>query len=249
MNSYGIEFKKLDEFDDIKYGKYHYNYKTVDFMLNWYENVNKTVIVFHARVDGSEKFPIFYKHNSKSDKFNILSLSDKLLEQARGCQNILFFGTKEIEYDKIYEEIIKNILKLVGTTTNIFFGSCSGAHPAIRYGLLFGEHIVVTNGYTCIDESTFEIYSNKVRKFANLNMICVDTKEISKIYAPKHLHIYVNKNDTFVFDLNKDFYLHCKKYFSDKISMILHDTVIKGQDPHAIFYPENQTFESIIESI
>jgi len=252
MNTYGLDFIELKNFDNIKYGKYHYNYKTVDFMLNWKENAQKTLIVFNARIGGAIQLPVFYKHDFENNDINVLCLSDKLLEYARNCHNTIYTGTTEIRFDAIYKEIIQNVLTIVNTGTNIFFGSCSGAHPAIRYGLLFEAFIVVTNGYVYIDEAIYNTYSTKLENQSNLvfiNFTNIDTQKLIKIHKPKHLYIYINKNDTFVFNLNKEFFLECKKYFTDNISLIVHDTLEEGKDAHDIFYPKDQTFESIIKNI
>jgi hypothetical protein len=251
-NQYNIEFIDLkDNFDNVKIGKYHYNYKTVDFMFNYKENAEKTLITFHARVRGTEKLPIFAKYNYENEKINVLSLDDKLLEFNRSLHNTLYYGTKEIPYDEYYIEIIEKIFNLVKTKKNIFFGSCSGSIPALYYGSIFNGIIVSGNGFVYPEKETITFHKNTVKKLSNLNFKFdyIDTKEQVIKYKPKHIYIYINKNDTFVFNQNKDFIIFCKKNIPDKITAIIHDTKIEGKDAHDIFYPEEETFESVIEKI
>lgn len=249
-NSYSIEYIDLGEtFDNIQLGKHHYNYKTVDFMFNYKANAKKTIITFHARVSGNEKLPIFAKYNYEKENCNVLCMSDKLLESIRNLHNGMYFGTEEIEFDKIYIEIINYCLKKANTIKNIFFGSCSGAFPAVHYGSIFNETVLIANGYPFIEESTSSSYEKKVKELSGLTKKYVDNKQHILEHNPKHIYLYINKNDTFVFNLNKEFILHCKKHIPDKITTIIHDTKIEGKDAHDVFYPEGETFESVVEKI
>ena len=63
MNSYNIDYLKIENFENIKYGKFHYNYKTIDFMFNYKENSEKLLIIFHATIKITDKLPMFLKHN------------------------------------------------------------------------------------------------------------------------------------------------------------------------------------------
>ena len=249
-NNYSIPYIDLyNNLYSMKKGKYHYNYKSVDFMFNYKENATKTLIVFHARVGGAEKLPMFYKHSYENDGCNVLTISDKLLESMRSMHNAMYFGTLEIEFDKIYIEIIDACLKLSNTQKNIFFGTCSGAFPAVHYGAIFNQIIVIANGYPYIDDITSSTYEKKVKELAGLSKKFVDNKQHILEHIPQHIFLYINKNDTFVFNLNKDFIMHCKKYIPDNITVYIHNNKIEGRDAHDVFYPQNETFESIIEKI
>lgn len=250
-NQYRIPYEEINNnLENIKKGKYHYNYKTVDFMFNWKENAKKTLIVFHARVEGAEKTPIFYKYNYENDNINVLSISDALLEYGRKLHNGMYFGTEEIPFEQYYIEIIDYCLKIAKTKKNIFFGSCSGAFPAIYYGSLFGGIIISVNGYVFLEQSTYDAYKKKIKEISNLTLNDLpDNKKLVINKNPKHIYIYQNKNDKFVFNLNKEFIMSCKKNIPDKITSVIHDNTIEGKDAHDVFYPEGESFESIIEKI
>jgi hypothetical protein len=250
-NQYGILYEEINnDLGNIKSGKFHYNYKTVDFMFNWKESAKKTLVVFHSRVGGAEKIPIFYKYNYERDDTNVLAISDKLLESVRKLHNAMYFGTREIPFDQYYIEIINFCLKKTNTDKNIFFGSCSGAFPALYYGAIFHGIIVCPNGYTILEESTYDAYKKKIKEISGFATIdSQNDKEHVLKYNPEHIYIYQNKNDKFVFNLNKEFITFCKKNIPDKITAIIHDNMIEGKDAHDVFYPEGESFESVIEKI
>lgn len=249
-NNYNIPFVQLDNLEDIKYGKYHYNYKTVDFMFNMKENAKKTLIVFHASIDHSEKMPIFYKYNFENGNFNVLSISDKLLESARKLRCMVFLGTDEIPYDEYYIEIIKYCLILAKTQKNIFFGSSSGSFPALYYGTLFNGVILFTNGYIKIENLKYEIYKKKLKQDLNLTVKKnIDLIEHVLNNNPLHIYLYYNKNDNLYTDSITNFIIECKKKIPNKFNCILHDTVIEGKDPHDVHFPEGEDFNSVIEKI
>ena len=248
-NNYNIPFIQLDKLADIKYGKYHYNYKTVDFMFNFKKNAKKTLIAFHGRVHSHESWPVFYKHNFEHNNFNVLSISDRLLEQTRELHNTMYLSVKKLNYHEIYFEIISIVLNLTKTEKNIFFGSCSGSFPAVRYGSLFNGYILCMNGYVFLLKNYFDSYNKKISKFINDEFIYIDNFNVILKSPPKHIYLYINKNDTITFDLNKNFIVFCKKNLPDRITHKLHDTVIEGKDPHDVHFPEGDDFISAIERI
>jgi hypothetical protein len=248
-NNYNIPFIQLDNLDELKIGKYHYNYKTVDFMFNWKKNALKTLVVFHGRVHTYEKWPVFYKYNFEKDNINILSISDKLLKNARELHNTIYTNTQNNNYHEIYYEIISFILKITDTKKNIFYGSCSGAFPAIKYGSLFNGYVFCTNGYVFFEKHTYDFYKNKLLKLSNEELIYDDIYDIVKNSNPKHIYLYYNKNDTTYFELNKNFIVFCKKNIPDKITYIIHDTHEEGKDAHDLHFPVGENFDSIIDKI
>jgi hypothetical protein len=250
-NQYGILYEEINNnLENIKLGKYHYNYKSIDFMFNWKENAKKTIVVFHARVGGAAKTPIFYKNEYENENINVLSIADGLLGYVRRLHNTIYIGTHEIPFDQYYIEIIDFCFKLAKTTKNIFFGSCSGAFPAVYYGAVFHSTIVCVNGYIVIDTSEFETYKKKIKELAGLTWDDYpDQNQHILNNMPEHMYIYQNKNDKFVFHKSKEFIMSCKKNIPNKITAIIHGNTIEGKDAHDVFYPEGETFESIIEKI
>jgi hypothetical protein len=245
-NTYNIQFIELNELNNIKYGKYHYNYKTVDFMFNYKETAIKNLIVFHGRVFTNKSWPIFYKYNYEHPDYNVISISDKLLENARFLHNTMYLYGNKNNYHEIYYDIISFILNLTKNEKSIFFGSCSGAYPAVRYGSLFNGYILCFNGYVNLEKHFFDTYNDKIKKIINDDYIYIDNTDIIIKNNPKHILLYINKNDTITFDLNKKFILFCKNHMPNNISYIIHDTIIENRDPHDIHFPIEENFDSIL---
>ena len=248
-NSYGIPYIELDNFEDIKIGKYHYNYKTVDFMFNYKENSEKLLIVFHGRVYSTEKWPVFYKYNYEKYKVSVLSLCDRLLKDVREFHNTMFSSTNKNNYDIIYLEIIKNIINVTQTQKNIFFGSCSGTFPALYYGSLCNGIVLCSNGYVIFEQETYEIYKDKIYLKNSEIMIHRNIFDTLKISQPYHIYLYVNKYDNVTFEMNKKLILFLKKNYPNILTTIIHGSLIENKDPHDIHFPEGENFDSVFDKI
>lgn len=249
MNNYGIPYEQIDTFNNLKFGKYHYNYKTVDFMFNNKENSDILLIVFHGRVHTKEKWPVFYKHNYEKENVSVLSICDKLLETNRELHNVLYLSTNMIDYRNIYNDIIKEIIKCYNYKRKIFFGTCSGTYTALYYGCIFNGIVICANGYINIDVELFKKYDDKIYNNYKYNTLYIDNYEIISCNKPKHIYLFINKYDTITFEMNKKFIIYCKKNFPDIITATIHDNQIENKDPHDVFFPKNETFESIMNNI
>ena len=251
-NNYDMSFVDLGNeisSKNIKHGKYHYNYKTVDFMFNYKENTEKLLIIFHGRIYHTEQWPVFYKYNYEKDNISVLSICDKLLEINRELHNVLFLSTEKIDYRKIYQEIIKYFIDLVSCNKNIFYGSCSGTYTALYYASIFKQYFVGANGYVSISDDIYKSYDDKIYKKHGFRTIYINTYEVIQKSQPKHIYLYINKYDTITYEMNKNFILFCKKYFPDIMTALIHDNKIDNKDPHDIHFPKNENFDTIIDKI
>lgn len=248
-NPYGIPYLELDDdLDKIKTGKYHYNYLGIDFMLNFKENTEKLLIAFHARVETNDKIPIFHKHNYENDKISILSFSDKLLEKYQHINSTCFLDLPGENYHDKYLSILKFIIKKINAKKNIFYGSCSGALPAIHFGSILNETIFCTNAF--IYYKDFETHYNKRAGFTENFFIVPDLEETINKSEPKHIYLYINKNDNqYIYKQNIKFIKFCKENIPDKITYKIHDTFQENTNCHLFCFPEKENFDSIIESI
>jgi hypothetical protein len=248
-NPYEIEYIELnDDLNNINMGKFHYNYLGIDFMLNYKEKSEKLLIVFHARVDTNDKIPVFHKHNYEKEKISVLSISDKILEKYQHINSTCYIDLPGENYHDKYNNIIKYTIEKIKAQKNIFYGSCSGAFPAIHFGSLFNETILCTNSYLYIEN--FETLYNKRAGFAENKFIYFKLEETVKNNHPKHIYLYVNKNDDeFVYKQNIKFIKFCKDHIPDKITYKIHDTYQENFKCHFFYFPEKEDFGSVLNSI
>jgi hypothetical protein len=250
-NAYDIPYQELANINDIILGKYHYNYKTVDFMFNWKENSEKLIILFHGSIRENDKLPMFLKHNYDEQKISLLTISDKLLEFNKKNMNTMFVRsagfceTQELKIHDIYIRIIKKCIDLCNEKKIVFIGPCVGAKPAIYFGSMFNENIIVMNG--CIYISNEMIYAFEKASGVN-NIINYNIEEMIIKSKPKFIKIYINKKDNFTFGMNLKFINFCKKNIPDNFNVISFDRIEK-KDGHNTFFPEGESFDSIIKYI
>jgi hypothetical protein len=250
MNNYNIPFCEIETLSEINFGKYHYNYKTVDFMFNYKENSEKLLIVFHGRVHSNEKYPVFYKYNFERENTSVLSLSDRLLKNNRKIHNTFFLSSLKYNYQDVYIDIINYVLNSINCEKNIFFGTCSGSFPALYYGIIFKKYIFIANGFieiNCVAENLMiDVYkkNNLYDELVKINIF--DTLKISQ---PKQIYLYINKHDSMTFEMNKIFILFCKKNYPDIITPVIHDTIIDNKDGHDIHFPNGENFDTVFDKI
>ena len=249
-NSYGIPYKELVDIDDIVPGKYHYNYKTVDFMFNFKENSKKLVILWHGSVQEKDRLPMFLKHNYEDDEISLLTISDKLLEYNQNKNTMFvrsgaFCESKEINLHDIYIEIIKKSMNLTKTNINIFVGPCMGAKAAIYFGSFFKGIIIIMNGWIYLSDELVKSYE-KASGINNIINYDIEKKSIES--KPKSIKIYINKQDHTTFNMNLKFINFCKKEIPNNFDVITFDYIDKI-DGHHTFFPKGESFDSVIKSI
>lgn len=253
-NVYGIPYIEFDNFDDIKFGKYHYNYKTIDFMLNYKENSEKLLIIFHGSIRKEDILPMFLKYNYEKDNISLLSISDKLLElnykkSTMFTRSACFSETNKYNFHEIYIDVMNNIINIVKAKKNIFIGPCIGAKPAIYFGSIFKSNILILNGWIYPTEEMKQNFE----KSANLEQNSSINYDIEKKIIespPNHIKIYINKQDKWVFDMNLQFINFCKKHIPDKIDVTVFDyNNPKKFDAHMTFFPEGENFDSVVSAL
>jgi hypothetical protein len=248
-NVYGIPFKKLENINDIIQGKYHYNYKDVNFMFNWKENSEKLVILFHGAIRKEDSLPMFLKQNYEKNDVSLLTISDKLLEYTKNRSSMYtrtthFTETKDIKLNNIYSEIIQKSIDVSKNSKIIFLGPCSGSRPAIYFGSIFNANIVILNGWIYVSDDSKKLFE---KSSGIENCIKYDIEEIIIKSKPKHIKIYINKQDNMTFNMNLKFINFCKKNIPDNFDVITFDH-IKKLDGHTTFFPEEENFDTIIKN-
>jgi hypothetical protein len=248
-NVYGIPYKQIENIDEIIPGKYHYNYKTVDFMFNWKESSNRLVILWHGSIQEKDKLPMFLKHNYDDDEISLLTISDKLLEYNTKNRNSMcvrsagFCEAFNIKLHHIYIEIIKKCINLCQENKIIFLGPCIGASPAIYFGSLFNQNIILTNGWIYLSNELIKAFE---RASGVDNIIYYNIEEMIEKSKPKHIKIYINKQDNLTLNMNLKFINFCKKTIPNDFEVITFDRIEKI-DGHNTFFPEGENFDSIIK--
>lgn len=248
FNSYDIEYVELDNcLDNLKFGKYHYKYDDIDFMLNYKNNALKTIIIFHAKVNTNDPIPVFHKYNYDEPNINVLSFSDKLLEKYQFLNSTCFMDLPGENYHERYKNIIDFVLKKTATKTNIFYGSCSGSLPALFYGCLFGEIIFCSNAYIYYED--LENFHNKRAGFNKNLFIYPKIEEILLTHKPKHIYLYFNKSDATTYSQNIKFIKYCHNIIPNSVTYKLHESTTQTYCCQTFYFPENESFENVINSI
>ena len=252
-NVYNLPFCQLDDLNNIIIGKYHYNYKTVDFMFNYKENTEKLLIIFHGSIKKEDILPLFLKHNYEKEKISILTISDKLLEYNVENRNTMcmcstgFMESTDYPLHNIYIEILKKCIEKTNCNKNIFIGPCVGSKPAIYFGSMFHATIIILNGYIYIPQDMISAFE-KCAKFNINSIIPYDVEKMATESSPKFIKIYLNKSDNLVFNMNKKFINFCRNNLQNKFETILFDH-FGDKDGHYTFFPEGENFDLIIEKI
>jgi len=256
-NSYGIPYIELANLDDIRYGKFHYNYNEIDFMFNFKDNSDKLIIIFHGAIRVTDKLPMFLKHDYDKDNISALIISDKLLELSK--TNIHMFSrsggfceTNTIKYHTIYKAIIQQCIDCVNKNNNhkiIFIGPCIGAKPALYFGSFFAGIVLILNGWIYLSDDVINFFE----KSANLeygSIINYDIEQQLIKSPPKCIYIYINKSDNDLFAMTHKFIIFCKNNIPNNFSATIFDYYDKTKfNAHMTFFPEGETFDSIIQKI
>ena len=252
-NFYGLPFCQLENLNDIKIGKYHYNYKTVDFMFNYKENTEKMIILFHASIKPNCKLPMFLKQDYENDNVNVLSISDKLLEYNTKNRNTNFMRctgfmeSTDYPLHDIYIEIMKKCIEKSQCKKNIFVGPCIGAKPAVYFGSLLNGIIVILNGYLYQSKENIAAFE-KNAGFKEGSSILYNIEDMIVNSQPQFINMYINKQDLLTMDMNIKFINFCKRVIPNKFEVIKFD-YMTDKGAHHSFFPEGETFESIIDKM
>jgi hypothetical protein len=239
---YNIEYFELDDnLENIQIGKYHYSYKTIDFMCNCRENTKKLFVPFHSTVEKHMKFPMFYKHDFYLDNFSVLCISDKLLEENRDMMCCCYYGTTVKKYNEYYIEIILSISKLLNIDNhNIFlYGSCGAGYPALYYGSLLHSTIIVANPMIYIKGSVQYNFLKKEGDFYDINEIIINNK-------PNFIYIYSNTCDMLTINHVKKFDNFCKKNIENNYKISYFE---EKESPHYCYNSCKKSIDEIILDI
>lgn len=261
-NCYGIPYIELSDLNDMKLGKFHYNYNEIDFMFNYKENSNRLVIFFHGTIRQTDKLPMFIKHNYDKENISVLTISDKILEYQSNNTNIFNRGGMHADhptkqFHNTYIKIISECSKL-SSTNMIFVGPCSGAKPALYFGSIFESIILILNGWIYMKDEIFLhcFKTSSMDKDINTTMINEIRKynyDIEKKIlesSPKHIYIYCNKQDAMSFQFNNKFIKFCKNNIPDKYTPIIFDYHNKEKiDAHMTFFPEGESLDSVLQKL
>lgn len=211
-----IEIINFNEIDETNIQNY-YRYNNVDFYYKKNNISDKLIVSFHGAIRGNnirQPLPVFRSFNMK--KYNLLSISDALLELYENLDLGWFLYSKQSTIGNTYIEIIKFFLTKYSNV--IFSGSSGGGFPSLLYSSYFYKKALIYNSQFYLDK-----YYDKLKKIIDTLEIEISDFEqtnceeiIKKYNLPFCAIIYCNINDThhyeyhfmqfrkFIFDNNLD---------------------------------------------
>lgn len=256
MNLYNLEKQEIDNLVsvDINNTKKYYRYKGIDFLYKKNENSNRLVIAFHGgamRLDGiREQIPIFRLYNYK---YNILCLSDKMLELYPHLHICWYLSDKASGIRDIYMEIIKSHLEKFSNV--IFYGSSAGGFPALFYASYFKKKLIITNSQLYLPKwgKNFKDMLSSLQKSESELTEYTCEQVIESYGQPELSYIFCNRNDTI--HLNHH-YIPFKKYILDKnLERQFKFIDFIGREPihteghHGIYFPDNEKLTYHLEEL
>lgn len=228
--------------NEITYGNFIYQLDNVFYLFKNNNNNNNIIISFHGALFGDITGPIFRNYEKNILNYDILSLSDKILENYDKDRLLLswYLDTKKYKYNNIYYNIISNILKLKKYEKIYFFGTSGGGYSAIKYSCFFNAISIVSNS---------QIYLNKYfyfRKAVDILMKNNDEfiygnsesiESITTIYKPKKIILFTNKLDTHHYNNHSlPFIEYCN---NNKISNDVYFFEKESEKPHSELFNIN----------
>ena len=252
---YGISCKNIDSLDDSNSdGQFYNSYRSVKFLYIC-NNKDKRdlVVLFHAALSktdtsptGLTNLPVFLSYRNKVH--NILSISDRLLEDHSELCMSWYSSSKNCDYIQIYREIVQFFLLQYDNV--IFKGSSAGGFPALYFAIYFKQIALVFNPQLYLP--TFPYYKEFVRMIGERDDNTIE-QLCSQYGHPKHAYIYINERDLIHYSGHV---LKFKNYVvANGLEMYYSFIEFYGEDVkepamhHNIIYPESFDLNSKLTEI
>ena len=195
--NYGLNLLVINNLNDIDENnvKNYYRYNEIDFYYKKYDNSDRLIVSFHGAIPGIviQQLPVFRSYNWK---YNVLCISDKLLELYPDLHLAWYLSPKSSNIHNTYVEIIQRFLQIY---TNVIFHGCSGGgFPSFLYSSLFHKKMFVQNSQFYLEK--YSLHFTKMLQILKLNILS-DFNEltgeqiITNYGCPSKAIIYCNKND------------------------------------------------------
>ena len=186
----------------------HYAYFVDNFKIDFlYKPRNKSkglIVMFHGSRTTGTPLPIVRGFKHKYKNCRLLSISDPLLEIYSECNRILswYWNTSKYALTKHISSIIEKVSSLSNHDNILFFGSCGGVFPTIKYASMFNQGALLSNSSLYVDE--FPYYEDLKSILAqNEDDIFDETRAdqiIKKYGQPKYIILFNNEKDTYYLD-------------------------------------------------
>lgn len=254
-------------------GQVYYNYKNIHFHYKRNNSSKNLVIAFNGAIsianDNNNLRPTPVFRNFYNKQYNILNISDKLLEDFSEQKIILgwFMCPNNTNYFEIYTEIIRFFIDKYDQV--IFHGSSAGGIASMLFASYFTQYY--SNNIDKIDNTHFRItalvlnsqfYLDKYfyfKTFIEKTGVILDSDNyniehiITKYGSPMRTYIYVNENDNIHYDIHfspfKQFITN--NGLQDKYTFIPFVGVepIPPKTHHTVFTPPDQSENEILNMI
>jgi hypothetical protein len=190
--------QKLEDLDvSIADGNTYYTWNSINFLYKKnVPNYKKLLIAFHGALKiGSEiKPPIFRMYNYGKNEYDVLCISDKLVEEFfdRNLALAWYQSTDTRDYETCYQNIIKHVSSKYEDV--VFSGSSGGGLPALLYGCIFKRKILIQNSQLYLNKHKF--YEKARNIIFPESFIYIDTENhIRKYGVPLHAVVMQNIGD------------------------------------------------------
>lgn len=244
---YGFDIVEISDLNNIADQPCHYKYESIDFYYNRNTNIKKYLIVsFHGGIYPTTPIPVFRSYNLKYDNADILSISDRLVEQYYGKVALgWFLSTTKHDYDAIYTAIIAHIGSKYDDI--IFFGTSGGGFPSLYYACKFRQICLIGNPQIYLEKFQQRIADlNKILENDNDNLIQINIEEYMINNPPKYIYYSINQADNHHYNVHAmPFFDFCARIDFTNLNNMTFDT--KHDNPHSIVF--ESCYNTIIRSI
>jgi hypothetical protein len=248
---YNILCKEINSLDEVSgTEKVYYKYKSIHFLYKLNGDSNNLLVSFHGSVPTNTPTPVFKGYKITNKMYNILAISDKLIEYDKSKKLTLswYLTPNNFDYNQVYIEIISFFNDKYENM--LFTGSSGGGFPSLFYASYFKKYALISNS---------QLYLPKYCLFKNLYQIldgniylseCNIEKIIDKYGPPKLAYIYVNKNDGHHYHHHflpfKKFIFNNKLTDQYKLINFIGSTPPENKTHHNILYPRTEN-EIVVE--
>lgn len=258
MKEYPNKIVLIDNLENFDFKKLNTNeyveYKGVKFYYKINTKRKNLLVSFHGSIrvgyNKKQPLPVFRFYSVKSDLYDVLCISDKLLETFYDQDLILswYLSTTTHKYSEVYESIIKHFVSMYDEV--VFTGSSGGGLPAFKFGCIFNKKVLIQNSQLYL--SNYQYFNN----FCNIIMpsrplnYCIENI-IFKHGTPSYAYIYQNIKD--VSHMHSHF-LPFKKFVTNignykNIEFIDFCSYKDGDIPHNRIYPDEKTHHILMQEI
>ena len=248
---YNIGCKEINSLDEATGTEsVYYKYKTIHFLYKINGPSNNLLASFHGYVVVDTPTPVFRSYKTTNKMYNVLSISDKLIEDNASKKLLLSWHLTptKFDYNEIYIEIIDFFNKKYKNV--IFNGTSGGGFPSLFYASYFKKHALISNSQLYLEKFChFQNFFEVIEGDINLSD-CNIEEVVNKYGPPKLAYIYVNKND--ISHYNEHF-LPFEKFVIDnhlesyyKFIDFIGFTPPENKSHHQVLYPNIEN-EIVIE--